>query len=267
MKQKLKRYIPTLFTLLLVALGAAMPWLAALGQDARIGKLREELELDTVSLTLLENNGVEQALRIASSEYVQLPWTGGTALTEEQAVRAALETLEQMREFGLACDDDMYFYILKGTEGTVEPCLMVAEDGSSALVWNCRWENEAPYQVAVTDGTGKYAEAALSVVSTYYEVTIDDASGKAARLSVSGPPWGDAAFGIDAENYYLLLRQWMDFLTAYYGSDHVYAQLSRPFEEGEGLAALEIFPDRTQSLTLPLEMTYDGGVRFNMAGA
>ena len=91
MSKQLKRYGPTILTLLLVALGAAMPWLASLAQDVRIGKLQEDLELNTVSLTLLQDNGLEQTLRIASSAPVTIPWEGGTALTEDEAFQAADE--------------------------------------------------------------------------------------------------------------------------------------------------------------------------------
>ena len=46
MKNTLRRYLPSLFTLLLIALGAAMPWLSAAVQDAQIGKLQEDKKGD-----------------------------------------------------------------------------------------------------------------------------------------------------------------------------------------------------------------------------
>ena len=43
MKHDLKRYLPLLFALPPVALGAVMPWLSAAFQDARMGNSQESL--------------------------------------------------------------------------------------------------------------------------------------------------------------------------------------------------------------------------------
>ena len=101
MKQNWKRCLPLLSTLLPVALGAAMPWLTSAFQDARMGNSQESLELNMVSLTLLQDNRLEQTLRIASSGPVTIPWEGGTALTEDEALQAAEEAWDMMYSFNM----------------------------------------------------------------------------------------------------------------------------------------------------------------------
>lgn len=255
MKQPLKRYGPTLLTLLLIVLGAAMPWLTALAQDARIGKIQEELALNTVSLTLLENNGVEQVLRIASSEHVDIPWSGGTALTEQQARQAAEETLDGLYSFGLIQKKELQ--LLYKTGVTAEPCLLMAEDGSSALVWNCRWDAENMASCAVT---------------------VDDVSGKAVRIqtSISAETDDKAPMQImggltiyggtkSVEICWALMEMWASFLEHYYGSRLTTVTELEYFSDkgARFLLDLEFVTDDTvQTCSLPLEVYYNG-IRFN----
>jgi len=223
-----RRYALTLLTVLLIVLGAAMPWLSALLQDARVGKLREDLELNTVSLTLLESSGVEQALRIASSECMEIPWGGGTNLTREEADQAALGALDELYRFGLLSDDSLD--LLNGGEMSAEPFLAVAEDGSSALLWDCR----------LADAKGR-------MVPVY--VTVDDVSGQMVRLAMTDPnpveyygefnsaserKDGTAPLYVEmsVERYFILLERWTQFLQYYYNADaYIAAQLDGATEK------------------------------------
>lgn len=259
MKQNWRRYLPLLSTLLPVALGAAMPWLVSAFQDARLGNSQESLELNAVSLTLLQNDGVEQVLRIISSECAAIPWTGGTALSETQALRAAEDTLDEMRFFNLLSDE--YRRVLSKTGGTAEPCLIVAEDGSSALVWNCRWAVEewtSPCSITVDDVSGKAVQ--ISVASSVKAASSVNTYGKSAKDS-SGQADGAEA----SERYYVLLNRWGEFLMYYYGAGLI--SVTEPediLDEGsEFLLDLELHSDKAAQLCrLSLELR-DNEVRFN----
>ena len=253
MKHDLKRYLPLLFALPPVALGAVMPWLSAAFQDARMGNSQESLELNAVSLTLLQDDGVEQALRIISSEFATIPWTGGTALSKTQALRAAEDVLDEMRSFGLLSSEDRH--ILSKTGGTAEPCLIVAGDGSSALVWNCRWD------------VGEWASSC--------SITVDDVSGKAVRISTASlvNVYGESAKAgsvqVDGtelrEEYYILLDLWVGFLTSYYDANLLTVTEPEDISEkgAKFLLNLELHPDKSpQTCRLPLELSYNE-VRFN----
>lgn len=254
MSKQLKRYGPTILTLLLVALGAAMPWLASLAQDVRIGKLQEDLELNTVSLTLLQDNGLEQTLRIASSAPVTIPWEGGTALTEDEVFQAADEALNEMYSFGLLQKRGMQ--ILSKVGMTAEPCLMVAENGGSALVWNCCWADED---------------------MAFCTITVDDASGKAVQLHLSSlaetgnaPPsqtmGGVTMYSTNSiENCWVLMDVWASFLQYYYNATLVTVTELEYFPDGGAnfLLGFEFYDDDTaQTCSLLLEM-YPDEVRFN----
>lgn len=149
----MKKYLPPLFTLLLIALGAAMPWLASRVQDARISKLQEKLALNAVNLTLQTDAGVEPALKVVTGDYTAIPWEDETRMTEQEAFDAAVGVLDQLNQYELLPDEEVYFLMLEDG-GWAEPFLMIAEDGSTALVWNCYWK-AAPCVVAVDDASGK----------------------------------------------------------------------------------------------------------------
>lgn len=254
MRQYLKRYTPVLFTLLLIVLGAAMPWLTASIQDAQIGKMQDDLDLNTVSLTLLQNHGVEQSLCIASSKYANIPWSGGTALTEQQALQAAEDTLAEIYSFGLL--QKKWMRSLDKAGAVVEPCLMVAEDGSSALVWDCRWG----------------VEDTVSCV-----ITVDDASGKTVQIYTSGlvetdntassqSMGGVTIYGASqTEAYWAVMEMWASFLEYYYGASLMTITELKYFSDSgmDFLLGFEFYTDDTVwTCSLPLEI-YSDGVRFN----
>lgn len=254
MKNTLRRYLPSLFTLLLIALGAAMPWLSAAVQDAQIGKLQEDMDLNTISLTLLQNEGLEQSLRIASSEYVNIPWSSGTALTEEQALQTAVETLDVMYSFGLLQKKGMQ--VLSKVGMTAEPCLMVAEDGGSALVWSCRWADEdtAFCTITVDDASGKAVQLHLSTLAETVDASSSQTMGGLTIYSTKA-----------IENCWLLLDMWASFLQHYYGATLTTVTELEYFPNGGAnfLLDLEFYGDDTaQICSLSLEI-YPDEVRFN----
>ncbi len=256
MKQNWKRCLPLLSTLLPVALGAAMPWLASAFQDARMGNSQESLELNMVSLTLLQDNRLEQTLRIASSGPVTIPWEGGTALTEDEALQAAEEAWDMMYSFNMVSKWERS--MLSKGERTAEPRLMVAGDGSSALVWDCRWADE--------DWNWSAAMA------------VDDVSGKAVQIDVGSPvemnnmvissAGTDGKHVVYRENYYVQVDMWVQFLEYYYNANLMTVTELGDISEGEMqfLLSLKFLynEENVQTLSLPLELYYDRTrMRFN----
>ena len=137
--RQLKRYLPPLFTLLLISLGAAMPWLVSRVQDARISKLQEKLELSAVNLTLQKDAGMGPALSVVSGEYTAIPCEDETQMSEREAVDAAVQALERMNQYERLTNEKAYS-LMEEDSAWAEPFLMIAEDGSTALVWECYWK-------------------------------------------------------------------------------------------------------------------------------
>lgn len=200
--RSVKQYLPSLFTLALIALGAAMPWLVSWGQDARIGNRQEKLELNVANLTLQEDAGVGPALEVVSRELASVPWSEETQLTEWAALEEAEEVIRQMRDLDLLSTWEAEL-LAAGPDGWAEPVLVIADD-STALVWNCYW-------------------AVLPCV-----VTVDDVSGKAVRFVVEGTagwmPETDGALPQQA-------AEWDLFFQDYYGSE-VAAELYLRIHDG-----------------------------------
>lgn len=205
--RQLRRYLPPLFTLLLISLGAAMPWLVSWVQDARISKLQEKLELNAVNLTLQKDAGVGPALRVVSGEYTAIPWEDETQLSEREAVDAAVQALERMNQYERLTNEEACS-LMEEDIAWAEPFLMIAEDGSTALVWECYWR-ASPCVVAV-----------------------DDASGKAVQFLIDSPMWLEKLEGKEGQDR---REQWNQFFWDYYGAE---------LEDVEGLS-LRIYEDYT----------------------
>lgn len=188
---KLKQYLPPLFTLLLIVLGAAMPWLASRVQDARISRLQEKLALNAVNLTLQEDAGAGPALQVVSGEYTAAPWENETRMTEQEALNAVNEVIDQLCQYELFLDEEIYF-LLKEDSRWSEPFLVVAGDGSTALVWRCYW-------------------AALPCV-----MAVDDASGKVVQFLIENTALLEKKWDKEGRNQ---REQWNQFFWDYYGME------------------------------------------------
>lgn len=187
----MRKYLPPLATLLLTALGAAMPWLTARAQDARIGRLQERLELAAVNLTLRQDTSVWPALQVVSREHTAIPWTDEARMTSQEALDTAAGMVSQMSDYDLL--PTWQAELLAIEEGSwAEPALLVAGDGSTALVWYCNWK-------------------ALSCM-----VVVDDASGKAVQFQflLEDVSWPQQQ---EQKNISHLTGQWDLFFRDYYG--------------------------------------------------
>lgn len=186
-----KTYLLHLFTLLCVLSGAAMPYLASRVQDMQTEKLRQTLTLATVDLTLRQETDIGLALRILSQGYKEIYLSGDeTSILAGDAYGAAEEAVMELDRYDLLPREIADH--LPDT-GQVEPHMLVAEDGSSILVWDCSWEMGKRWHCSATvdDTTGKLIRASISC---------DFTDGKMA--------WEEAAF--------LQLEKWTAFIQDYY---------------------------------------------------
>lgn len=197
----LKKYMLLLSALGFILLGAALPYVTAQMQDANISQLQKKLELSTVNLTLRHESDVLPVLQMISKEHTESVWEGETVLTTADASRAALAVMEALDQYGLLPEGN--WEILRGKEN-VTAHLLVAGDGSSALIWSCIWD--------CSPGTF---------------ITIDDATGKAVRILTDNVPKGNH-IGVDAF-IQLQLEKWASFLPDYYA-----VELTDIKESGDG---------------------------------
>lgn len=191
--KRFKNYTLLLSAFTFIILGAALPYLTSQMQDAQISRAQIKMELSTVDLTLRQEGDVGPVLQLMSKEHTERLWEGETVLVKIDALHAALTALETMEQYGLLPMGDLE-QLLK-SEGRAEPQLLVGEDGSSALIWACTWD----------DSPGTF-------------ITLDDATGKAVR-TLTYNAGTDKSIQTDSgieEDVYIQLEKWTSFLEGYY---------------------------------------------------
>ena len=233
----IKRYILPLFTLVLITVGAAMPLAVSQMQDSRISSLREEFLLNTVNLTLQQDVGVSLVLRLIAGECNSILWEEETKLTAQEAVEAAMEAAAELEAYGLLASGTVDR--MRDKESWAEPILLIGEDGSSALVWNCYWSGDR---------------------RDLYLFLIDDATGKAVELVVSSPT------PRDTEAAHALFANWHTFLQDYYGMEIISVKEDSQELDSEGVVfQFSLGADLQDGLALcELELKMlDGVTTFN----
>lgn len=183
----LKKYMLLCSTLFFIILGAAMPKLASKIQDAQISGFQKKTELSTVNLTLRQESDVGPVLHLMSKDHDESPWDGETRLSKADASHAALAVAETLNQHGLLPEEKLKD--MSQSDGDAKPLLVVGEDGSSALIWSCTWD-DAPDDF----------------------ITVDDATGKAIRILVRNEPTDDGT----TEDIYTYQDRWLVFLQDYY---------------------------------------------------
>ena len=195
-----KRWLLVLLTMLLIGVGAAMPWGAAWIQDLYGVSKQESLPFDPVSLTLRQDSEIGDVLRLMSAPYDETGWSGETRLTVEEASATALAFLAQLDQYGLLESGDLGPYgqlapdiinQIKASGGSsATPSMFISLDGTTAIIWVCHWKG--------TTGPS-------------YEIRIDDATGKAVIGYIPSPHIEDPEFA------YYRMEQWQLFFQDYYG--------------------------------------------------
>lgn len=150
----LRRLLLPLCTLCLVALGAAMPWLSARMEDQRADGFREEFDLNVLSLTLREESGAADTLRLLGGPCGTFSWEGETVLDLEGVRKAAFDISTQLVEDGLM--DEKYALSSSFSGAVSQPSLVLSEDGSrSAIIWHFIWGQGGSHYFIIDDATGK----------------------------------------------------------------------------------------------------------------
>lgn len=265
--RRLKRWLLPLFTLLLVAAGAAMPFVTAYMQDLRQTKA-EVRPFDSFSLTLRQEADLGRTLRtIRSSEYyIHSAYKAENAmLTEGLALEAAESALDKLVQYGLLDKALRAEFYEPGVQA--EAVVSVAGEirGEDAVPLPGP-ENAAglPDANAETDVYGGELpeEEVIPTWTVYWRrpeniyIWLDDASGKAFLISLPLYMESDS-IKEEPEALYARAENWRAFLEDYYGvevyisdeewfDDAVRFDLSFSLGSGEGQElcslALYIYP-------------------------
>lgn len=191
--RRLRRWLPPLLTLLLIAAGAAMPWAVFRVQDAYGENRQEQRMLDLFSLTLREEADLGQTLRlIQGGNYGMSDQAENEVLNEEEALAAVREVLALMADFGLV--DPWLPESMSGFRAQLGALFSLEDEAISIPMW--------------TVYSGADGGSCL-----FY---LDDASGKIFLANVPSP--GPLA----GEELYVCMERWRQFIEAYYGVE-IYA--------------------------------------------
>lgn len=224
MKKRLKKWMLPLFTLMLVAVGAAMPFIAAYMQDAQQAD-PDIRPFDSFSLTLQQRGaGLGRLLRaIANREYYinETPALEDTALTQGLALAAVEDLMDELVKYGLLRKEALAQF----SDPKVHPQLVIPVvyadtniDTAAAVLPGPDYD---PFPGDYTEEAGIPTWTVTWDQPDDCHVWLDDASGKAIyieipSLSDMGKPDGSGAFG---EKTYALAENWRAFLSDYYGTE------------------------------------------------
>lgn len=193
--RRIKNALLVLFTLLLVAAGAAMPAAVSCIQDSYGSILEESRSFDSFSLTLREEADLGRTLKlVAESEYyvAEVQASEDASLSEGQALDAAHEVLTELAQHGLL---DQLPQELSTPD--VWPQTLISMDGTDEIpMWSISWHNRPEY------------------------IWLDDAAGKAVMISVGCPSYSAKyVFNVDSEPIFAQAENWRQFLADYYGTE------------------------------------------------
>lgn len=195
--KRLKKCLLPLFTLLLVAAGAAMPFAVSYMQDAR-QTAPETRSFDPFRLTLREEVDLGRTLKlVAGSDYYieeNAESEKDVRMTRMEVLSAAEELIKELTRFGLL---DSAVSSLP----TFRPQILHANDESVSIpTWSMEWE-------LPDEG------------STLY-VWMDDATGKAFLISLPSERYTSKyVYNISSEAIYASAENWRAFLEDYYGTE------------------------------------------------
>lgn len=216
----LNNLLLALVALAFVFLGAAMPYLVSMIQDARLSGFRKNSELNRVNLSLhQEMDNVIPALEMLLKEYSETLWQGETVLTEKIALQAAFNVIEAMDKYSLlqnavsARSSSTYSVSSVGKQpdavtidrssATAEKAwsvLLEAKDGSKSLIWKCNWHFK----------------------DYWATVSLDDSTGKAVGIHIDNL---NSNFKLTPDDIQLQLEYWIIFLQDHYDGDIIYAEM------------------------------------------
>ena len=149
--RRLKSALLVLFTLLLAAAGAGMPFAASYWQDARMTGT-ETRSFDSFSLTLRQEADLGRTLElIAGSDYyiAEDEESADARMTRADVLTAAEELMKMLLQYGL----------VEHTTSSLPriwPQTLCANDGSVSIpTWALQWDMPANLYVLMDDASGK----------------------------------------------------------------------------------------------------------------
>lgn len=223
MKRLKKLFLP-LFTLLLVAVGAAMPFIVSTMQDAQQAEA-DIRPFDSFSLTL-QQQGTDLARLLKAigggAYYIhEASRAEQVTLSEGLALAATEDLLEELVQYGLLHEKTVaQFYSSKVQAQQVIPIAYIGEETGRAVAVLPGPEDYDAFPGGYTE------EAAIPTWTVTWAKPdncwfwLDDASGKAIMIEIPGLsglgiPDGSVEFG---ERVYALVDKWRIFLSDYYGT-------------------------------------------------
>lgn len=160
----LKACLLPLFTLLLIAAGAFMPYAAAYLQDLQTGRNLGSQQFTPVSLTLHQDTIVGPVLQLLGQTNLNwLDYDGATNLNSDKIINITKGYIADLASRGLANNNIDY---LDDAQLDIDLCL-VANENYSAIIWTCSWQDFQD--------------------KNYYQVIIDDRSGKVVKQYAASP--------------------------------------------------------------------------------
>ena len=223
--KRLKKWLLPLFTLLLVAVGAAMPFIASYMQDAQQAD-PDIRPFDSFSLTLQQQGAdLGRILRtIASSAYYinETPMLEDAALTQGLALAAVEDLMTELVKFDLLERE----VLAEFSDPRVHPQMVVpvVYSNEEDINWAAAGVPGPDYDPFLGEYTEEDGIPTWTITWNQPDdchIWLDDASGKAIYiqlpdLSGLGTPDGSAAFG---EKVYAAAENWRAFLEDYYSTE------------------------------------------------
>ncbi len=164
--RRFKQFLPVLGTLLVLALGAAMPRLALLAMDGRMEQETTQLTNTGISLTLTQEADLFRALALFGGSHTQVELPEGARMTAREAEDAAAEVLAQIRAWSMVY-----------TDLQAVPVLLTSRDapGLSGVFWRVIWRGPdgAQETLWLDDQTGQMV-AFAGAVSGSSTVWVED---------------------------------------------------------------------------------------------
>ena len=223
--KRLKKWVLPLFTLLLVAVGAAMPFIVSYMQDAQQAEA-DIRPFDSFSLTLQQQGSdLGRILRtIANGAYYinEASKAEDAALTEGLALSATEDLLTELVKYGLLNKETLArFYSPKIQAQRVIPVIYTDTEieGYASAVLPGQDGNSSNAYVLEDDAISTWTITWDQPDNVW--IWLDDASGKVIMIEIPclsglGIYDGSNAFG---ERVYALVENWRTFLSDYYSTE------------------------------------------------
>lgn len=236
----IKSLLLVVLTLALMAVGALLPYGAAMAQDRQLESGADTRELNDVQILIQQDMSTAQVLSLLAGEYTRVEWDSETNLTEKEVLSytynwtelMVLEELLPESAVHFADVDDSYTFLWTGN-AEANPFLAISSENREALLlWECTWES-------LEDGS-------------VYTMWIDDTTGMMYGINrTSNADYVNVVISEKYLNQYMeqldqYVDRWVFFLCSYYDCEVVSGEFQTQENSGSEI-------NDTYILTLELE--------------